>query len=175
MWWIRTAVELLKDELGLKVAAVGDFAAIPGSAVNGTIKNLSAVAVAESAPHTTTSYLKMRTVLDNLRTKYDVTIVNAGVLVTNPVALQFAVAGDGVILSFRFGRRPVPADQEITAALRRVGAQILGVVAVGEGKERRPEPVVRAAEEPVTVPAQPEIKVPTLPIPTRSGEVVITR
>jgi|SRR5579884_199346 len=168
--------DLIKEELGLKVAAVSDLAAIPSSGVNGTIRNLSAVAVSQSAPQTSTSHLKMRGILDGLRSKYDVAIVNAGVIVSNPIGLQFGVASDGVILAFRFGRKPVAADQDVTASLRRIGAQVLGVVAVGAAEDRRPEPVVRSAEPaPVPVIVQPEIKVPAMPMASPAGEVAVSR
>lgn len=167
--------DMLKDELGLKVPIASEIAAIPTSAVNGSIKNLSAVAVSKSAPQTTTSFLKLRSILSELRSNYDVTIINAGVIGANPLALQFAAGSQGVILGFRFGRKPAGADHELMGALRHVGASILGVVAIGRRTDRRPEPAVRAAIEMAPEAAVgPVMALPTLPIVT-AGEVVATR
>jgi Mrp family chromosome partitioning ATPase len=166
--------EAAKEELGLKVPAVADIAAIPVSATNGAIKNLSAVAMAQTAPHTTTSYLKMLAAADALRAKYDVTIVDAGSIALNPVAMQFAVAGDGVVLAFRFGRKPARADQDLMSSLRRIGANVLGVVAVGREQDRRPEPSARPVVE-TPVAAEIKLPMPAMPIAAHTGEVAITR
>lgn len=168
--------DLLKAELGLKIAPTGEIAAIPGAAVNGTIRNLSAVVISPSAPHNTTSYLKMRSIMSEFRAKYDITIINAGKIAQNAAALQFAAVSEGVILGFRFGRKPVAADQEVTSALRRVGAKLLGVVAIGRDADRRPEPVVRAAEDAGEIAVAPPVKIamPTLPV-VAAPEVATTR
>ncbi len=170
--------EMLKDELGLKVPAASEIAAIPKSAVNGTIKNLSAVAVAKNAPHTNTSFVKLCSILGDLRSSYDVTIISAGVIANNPMAMQFAAGSQGVILGFRFGRKPARADQELMASLRHVGGSILGVVAIGRATDRRPEPAMRAGAEAPAVPettVEPVMTLPTLPIVATAGEVVATR
>ncbi len=153
----------LSSELGIKAKAAPDLSLMSISAVNGTIKNLSTVAVANNASHTTTSHLQMVSILKDLRGMYDITIVDAGTVPGNPLALQFASASQGMILSFRLGRKPVRADRDLSDALGRVGAAVLGVVAVGREADRRPEPATRPAIPMEVVPAT---QVPDLTIPT---------
>lgn len=131
---------LFSSQLGLKVPATGEMGSMAAGATNGTIKNLSAVVVSGSGAHASISRTRMRTAVGELRTKFDIVIVDAGVIPGSAVALQFAGACDGVILGFRFGRKPVAADRELTARLSSVGASVLGVIAIGTGTERRPEP-----------------------------------
>lgn len=131
---------LLSSQLDLKVPPTGEMASMAGSASNGTIKNLFAVVVARSGAHASISRSRMRAAVAELRMKFDVIIVDAGVIPGSAVALQFAGACDGVILGFRFGRKPLAADRELTARLSSVGASVLGVIAMGTGTERRPEP-----------------------------------
>jgi Mrp family chromosome partitioning ATPase len=143
--------DLFKKELGLRVAPCVGLATMAGAATNGSIKNLSAVVVGAAGSQTSISRLRMRAAFADLRNAYDLVIVDAGVLLGNPTALQFVSACDGVLLGFRFGRKPTESDRELTAALSGVGVKIVGVIAVGDPGERRPEPAYHAPLERVRV------------------------
>lgn len=157
---------IFSTEYGMKVPLTPELGMMPTSAMNGTIKNLSALAVTGKVLRISTSVKKMQQVIADLRNRFEVVIVNAGVIPEQPEALQFASAADGVVLSFRFGRKPQRADRDVTAMLERIGANLLGIVAVAAPEDRRPEPAFRPqpreeALEPA--PAAPKFTPATLP------------
>jgi Mrp family chromosome partitioning ATPase len=103
-------------------------------------------------------------------------IVNAGVMPAQPEALQFAAAADGIVLAFRFGRRPQREDRDLMAMLERIGANVLGVIAVAGEADRRPEPAYRPPVEetqaPRTAPRVLAAQLPPLPVVQATKEAV---
>jgi Mrp family chromosome partitioning ATPase len=144
---------IFNDEYGVAVKPVQDVSAVCSSAMNGTIKNLSAVGVAGAVTRVNASAAKIRMAIAQLRMKFEVIVIHAGVIPREAGGLQFASVADGVILSFRFGRKPTAADRDVVPLLERVGAPVLGVVAIGSEKDRRPEPLYKPGGD-VAVPQQ---------------------
>ena len=169
---------IFDEEYGIKVKPIQDIGVVGASTMNGTIKNLSTVAVSGAVTRVSASSAKMRMAMAQLRLKFEIVIVHAGVIPRDAGGLQFASASDGVLLAVRFGRKPVLADREIVPMLERVGAHVAGVVAVGAEKDRRPEPSYRpgadvAAPQPAFVapPAAPVAELPAIPAVATAKEM----
>ena len=133
----------LRDQLGLTVTQLADVARLSRGAANGVIKNLSAIALSETQDCRRASTTLIRSATAQLRGVYDVVIVDARQICNNSVALSFASVSDGVLLAFRFGRRPISGDRETVAQLEAVKAKILGVVATGGSQTGPPMPPTR--------------------------------
>jgi Mrp family chromosome partitioning ATPase len=69
----------------------------------------------------------VESLLETVRTHYDVAIIDAGPVLSSSAALEMARVASGVLLSVRLGRPARFADGEIMPALARVGARVLGV------------------------------------------------
>jgi Mrp family chromosome partitioning ATPase len=147
--------DVFHAKYGMKVPITADLSSMSAGATNGTIKNLSALALTGKVLRTSTSARKMQDAIADLRLRFDIIIVNAGIMTSKPEALQFARAADGVILSFRFGRKAQREDRDLTEMLERVGATLLGVVGIVGDGDRRPEPAFRAPRSEDSTPATP--------------------
>jgi succinoglycan biosynthesis transport protein ExoP len=147
--------KIFQSEYGMRVPLAPDLSLMSRCATNGTIQNLSALALTGSLMRVSTSAKKMRESIAELRTRFDVVIVNAGVMPAAPEALQFASAADGVILTFRFGRKSQREDRELTTTLERIGAQLIGIIGIAAADDRRPEPAYRAPVEEVAEQSAP--------------------
>ena len=71
---------------------------------------------------------RMRTLLDTLRSTYDVVVVDGPSLLTVSDAAVLSAMADGCLITTRYGRTRREQLSEAAAALSRVGARVLGVV-----------------------------------------------
>jgi Mrp family chromosome partitioning ATPase len=133
-------VESLSAHLDVHIAPTQAFENIATSGVNGTIKNLKAIAIGDKCMPRMTSRPAIAALVSELKRNYDVVIVQNGPIPSDAAALQLSRIADGVLLAFRLGRRPSRSDKETLAMLERVRANVLGVVAIADEAERRPEP-----------------------------------
>jgi cellulose biosynthesis protein BcsQ len=66
--------------------------------------------------------------LAELRTQYDYIVIDGGDLPNNGFGLLFVTAADGVLLSFRTGRKQLVADRLMLETLERSEAKVIGAV-----------------------------------------------
>lgn len=140
-------VTTLATHLGVKIRPAESFENIASSGVNGTITNLKAIAISSKFMPRVTTRRAIQELVSELKQNYDVVIVQAGPVAADAAALQLCKAADAVLLSFRLGRRAARADKDAQAMLERVGANVLGVVAVADDAPNLPE----AIESPAAV------------------------
>ncbi|MGZ3505047.1 MAG: tyrosine-protein kinase family protein [Vulcanimicrobiaceae bacterium] len=140
-------VTTLATHLGVNIRPTDSFESIASSGVNGTITNLKAIAISSKCMPRVTTRHSIQALIADLKKNYDVVVIQTGPIPTDAAALQLSKVADGVLLSFRLGRRPARADKETQAMLERVSANVLGVVAIAKESERRAEPV----ETPTTI------------------------
>jgi Mrp family chromosome partitioning ATPase len=69
----------------------------------------------------------LHNVLDEMRTAYAVTVIDAAPLPDSSIALQLAHAADGLLLALRLGRKGDRADDEVKRLLGKT-APLLGIV-----------------------------------------------
>ena len=94
--------------------------------------------------------------LAELRTQYDYIIIDGGDLPNNGFGLLFVTSADGVLLSFRTGRKQLVADRLMLDALEPSEAKILGVVMNDQTSIDRfneDEPSMQTETAPADVPA----------------------
>jgi len=84
----------------------------------------------------------IETMLAEMRETHRAIVVAADPVPRSASALQFARAADGVLISIRFGRSPLPADRELVRLLDESGVQTIGVVPT---RGRRAAAVVRGS------------------------------
>jgi succinoglycan biosynthesis transport protein ExoP len=77
--------------------------------------------------------------LEEMRSTYSVTIVDAPALPESSTALQFAHAADGLLLAVRLGRKPDRADNELKRLLGEEMPRLLGIVPT-QARSRREGP-----------------------------------
>jgi Mrp family chromosome partitioning ATPase len=78
-------------------------------------------------------------VLEEMRSRFSVTIIDAAALPSSSTALQLAHAADGLLLAVRLGRRADQADSELKRLLGEQTTRLLGVVPT-RGRSRRDGP-----------------------------------
>jgi Mrp family chromosome partitioning ATPase len=67
--------------------------------------------------------------VEQMRSRYDYTIVDAAPLMSNSVAMLLAGSVDAVLLAVRHGRAPSEDDELMVQTLRHLRAKVLGVIA----------------------------------------------
>jgi Mrp family chromosome partitioning ATPase len=88
--------------------------------------------------------------IENMRSAHEFTIVDGATLLKSEMAMAFAEAVDGVLLSVRLGRPPSGDDELTLLMLERSAGRVLGIVAASteaiEAYERRGAPSTPGAE-----------------------------
>ena len=112
-------------ELGLS-----PIAPVRGSdlhARNGEIARLSVASLVGTAGAPQTG--SVSALLDAMRARFAVTVIDAGALPSSAAALELARSADGVVLALKLGRRPSGADLEVRRVSEgRGGFSLLGIV-----------------------------------------------
>jgi Mrp family chromosome partitioning ATPase len=78
-------------------------------------------------------------VLEEMRSRFSVTIIDAAALPSSSTALQLAHAADGLLVAVRLGRRADHADSELKRLLGQETPRLLGIVPT-QGRSRRNGP-----------------------------------
>lgn len=71
-------------------------------------------------------------VCERMRSSYDFTLVTVGALPSKSLAMTFARLADGIILSYRLGRRELAQDAELKAFFNDCSVQVIGLVAASQ-------------------------------------------
>jgi Mrp family chromosome partitioning ATPase len=145
----------VSSALNLSVPQVDDLGHLADHAMIGKIENLSVVGLGHKAEARNAPFQKMFASVSQLRRSFDVAVIDAQTITDNPIALSFAAVSDGVLLAVQFGRKPVAGDRDVITRLELVGANVLGIVACGDERERRPEPARRPDVRELEEAAQP--------------------
>jgi polysaccharide biosynthesis transport protein len=95
---------------------------------NGEIPRLSIASLVSPADGGTFGEANLEGVLEEMRSTYSVTIIDAPALPSSSTALQLAHAADGLLLAIRLGRRPDRADHELKRLLGQETPRLLGIV-----------------------------------------------
>ncbi|HYZ17519.1 MAG TPA: hypothetical protein VE591_14005 [Candidatus Acidoferrum sp.] len=95
---------------------------------NGEIPRLSIASLMSPADGGTFGEANLEGVLEEMRSSYSVTIIDAAALPNSSTALQLAHAADGLLLAIRLGRRPDRADHELKRLLGQETPRLLGIV-----------------------------------------------
>jgi Mrp family chromosome partitioning ATPase len=88
---------------------------------------LSIVAISHERV-TTMSRSNVAEMLAQLREQYDYVVIDGGDLPNNGFGLLFVTSADGVLISFRTGRKQLAGDRVMLDSLERSEAKILGLV-----------------------------------------------
>jgi MinD-like ATPase involved in chromosome partitioning or flagellar assembly len=101
-----------------------------------------AVYVAMPKPQVPLSREAAAQFVENMRASHEFTIIDSAALLTSEMAMAFAEAVDGVLLSVRLGRAASGDDELTVQLLDRCGGRVLGVVAaspqaIGQFERRR--------------------------------------
>jgi Mrp family chromosome partitioning ATPase len=72
---------------------------------------------------------RLATFVQEMRVKYDFTIVDAGTFLSSNAAMALAHSVDGVLLTVRIGRAPSDEDQLTIRTIEQSGGRVVGIVA----------------------------------------------
>jgi receptor protein-tyrosine kinase len=89
---------------------------------------LDAASIADERLMDVSSSAALRSLIEELRGRYAVTIWDASDAFSTSLALQCSAASEGTIVAIRYGRKPTSEDTRLVATLEQVGARIIGVV-----------------------------------------------
>ncbi len=97
--------------------------------VSGSDEEHHQLSVLEMPRNENASRNQLATFVEQMRSEYDFTIIDAETFVGSSTAMALSRLVDGILLAVRIGRAPTDDDEAMIAIIERFGGRVVGVVA----------------------------------------------
>ncbi len=128
---VRIEVEFSKPAVVMVTSArAGDGKSLTAYLLAAYLEKCShSVSLMEMPSEEGASHERLSAFVDEMRSSYDFTIIDAATFSGSSTVLSLARLVDGILIAVRFGRVPTADDRSMVGILSQLGGNVVGVVA----------------------------------------------
>jgi Mrp family chromosome partitioning ATPase len=128
---VRIEVELSKPAVVMVTSArAGDGKSLAAHSLAASLEKCNhRVSLLEMPNEKGASHERLSAVVEEMRSNYDFTIIDAATFSGSRTVLSLARLVDGILVAVRIGRAPTAEDRSMVGILEQLGGNVVGVVA----------------------------------------------